>query len=338
MARKEWESAVGEPATNPADPDVLLGDKVSERRRRQIERQEELDEAKHTTTMAELKKKETSAEVSTEKAGEKKEESGFKVTGGMHLGNIDYQAMMQKQVEERDELRKEAEQAAANQQQISDNLRERLHVAEMQVLKTSFEAQMQLLTKMIEGSASKGGFAEQLTAAREMAKELGFSQGSPNGGTEMIQIELKKLDFEHQMAMRKMNKDDKSEERRWQLELRRLDDEREGRKAELAQREKRDELFANAPKYLGGAIAQGIIASQGKGGGVAEEAPAGTKAPRGKQGPHFEAGKGESGEGECPGCNQPIAIGSTARVAVCANCGEKVPIIRTDQIPAGEEE
>ncbi len=340
MAKKEWESAIGEPATNPGDSDVLLGDKVSDRRRKRIDRQEELDTAEHAAKMAKLEKEKTSSEVATEKTGEKKAEpSGFKITGGMNLGNIDYQAMMQKQVDERDVLRKEAEQAAANQQQVSDDLRERLHSSEMQVLKTSFDAQMQLLTKMIESNASKGGFAEQLTAAREIAKELGFSQGSPNGGTELIQIEFKKLDFEHQMAMRKMGKDDKAEERRWQLELRRLDDEREARRAELAQKEKRDDIFAQTPKMIGAAIGQGIMANQSKGGGVAEEVSPEPKAPKGKQGQHVEAGWGEAGEiPECPGCDQPIAIGSTATKAVCANCGKSFPIRRIGEKPSQVEE
>lgn len=42
----------------------------------------------------------------------------------------------------------------------------------------------------------------------------------------------------------------------------------------------------------------------------------------------IEARVGESGEVECTQCHQSIAIGETAKVAVCANCGAKYPIKR----------
>ena len=290
--------------------------------------------------MAELRKKEKSAESAVEKAGEKKAEAGgIKVEGAVKLGTIDYQAMLQQQMAERDDLRKQAEDAASKQAAISDELREKLHASEMQVLKTSFDAQMQVLTKMIEANASKGGFTEQLTAARAIADELGYQRGTTGGnGSEMIRIELKKLDFEHQVAMRRMAKEDKAEERKWQLELRRLDDERAAKRQELAQDAERNELIAKTPQVIANAFAQGLMANQGKGGRVTEEAPSGTKAPRGEKGHHVEAGWGETGEVECPSCNQPIAIGSTAQTAVCTTCGERVPIRRVGERPSAREE
>ncbi|GAI91654.1 unnamed protein product [marine sediment metagenome] len=81
-----------------------------------------------------------------------------------------------------------------------------------------------------------------------------------------------------------------------------------------------------------------MMAKQSGRGGVTEEAPAETKAPRGKQGHHVEAGWGDIGEVECPGCSQPLAIGSTARVAICANCGEKVSVKRVGEKPVASEE
>jgi len=337
VSKKEFLLELGGRTEKPLDTDTLLGDATSKRKRREIERQEEKDEAKHKADMAKYKKEQTSADVAVEKSGEKKEEGlgGFKITGGMNLGNIDYPAMLQKQIDERDDLRKQAEDSAGRQQQISDELRERLHTSEMQVLKTSFEAQMQILTKMIEANASKGGFTEQLTAAREIAKELGFEKGATGAGSsEMIQVELKKLDFEHQVAMRKMAKDDRAEERRWKLELRRLDDERTAKTEELAQARERNAMFAKAPEMIGTAFAKGLAASGGETEVTSEPPPV-----RKGQAQAITAGIGEGGEAKCSQCGQPVAVGPTARTAVCASCGAKYPIRRVQaESPAEPEE
>lgn len=336
MARKAWETAIGEPVTNPLDGDSLLAQSKSDRERKRIKRQEDEDEAAHQARMADFAKKTATSSAAVEKTSEKKEDTGgIKTKGEFNIGNFNIQEMLQQQIADRDKLKSEAEEAASRNQQISDDLRERLHTSEMQVLKTSFEAQMQLLTKMIEANSSKGGFTEQLNAAREIAKELGYSQGTSGAGSsEMIQIELKKLDFEHQIAMRKMGKEDKAEERRWQIELRRLDDERETKKAELAQQAKKDEFVAKAPEAIGAAIAKGLMV----GGGGAEVAS--SPSPRGIM-PGITAGIGESGEAECTQCHQPVAVGPTARTAVCAGCGAKYPIRRVQaKVPeeASEEE
>lgn len=322
MARKSWETAIGGPTVDPVDSDLLLSEKISERKRKQIARQEEEDEAAHTARMAELAKKTATSEAAVEKSGEKKEESGgIKVDGAFKLGTIDWQQEQKERIAERDRLREQAEESAAHQQQVSEELREKLHAAEIDVLKTSFNAQMQLITEMIKQNASKGSFAEQLNAAREIAKDLGFSQGKPNGGDLMIQIELKKLDFEQAKALRELTRAEKAEQRKWEMEIRRLDEEKEERKARLANDEKRLEFFKGAPKVLGEAIGQAILA-----GGV-------NKPISGKTGKaqHYEmpAEQGEGGSTVCPQCESEIGVGPTARLAVCSNCGTKITIKRT---------
>jgi len=322
VGEKAFTTAFGKASSQLENQDTLLAGKISDRERNRIAREEEKDEAKHKAEMAKLRKEETSADAAVEKTGEKKEDTGgIKTKGEFNIGSFNIQEMLQQQITDRDKLKDEAETAAANQQQISNDLRERLHAADILVLKTGFEAQMQMLTKMIESNASKGNFTEELTAARTIAEELGYQKGAAGGGSEMIQLELKKLDFEHQMAMRKMAKEDKSEERRWQMELRRLDDERESKKAELAQQAKKDDMFAKAPEVIGRAIGRAAMESSG---GVGAEAPvsAGGKT-RG-----IEVGLGEGGEFPCVQCKQPVAIGPTARSAVCAGCGMRYPIQR----------
>lgn len=336
MAKKDFLLAMGERSVNPGDTDELLRSKISERKRKEIARQEELDEAEHKTKMAKLKKDETSAEAAVEKSGEKKEETGgFKTTGEVKMGVIDLQAERQQAIQDLKDLKKDQEETLKTVGQENQQLREKIHEQEMKVISTSFEAALASVKEKLE---SKGTVAEQIAGIRAMAKELGMAQPEPGVGDPALQLQM--LELKHAEAARER-------EFQWQMQKHQedLEEQREKRKdekairlGELAREEKRDDMVAKAPQYIGGAIAQGLLANQGKGRGVAEEAATETKAPRGKQGKHVEAGWGESGEVECPGCNQPIAIGPTARTAVCANCGERVPIRRTGERPTAEEE
>jgi len=283
--------------------------------------------------------------------GAENKESPLKVTGSVDLGKFNYQEMLQQQQQDLKDLKKEAEDQAGRQAVVSNELREKLHDKEMEVLKTSFGAQMQVLTKMIETNASKGSFMEQYSAVVETAKTLGYSQPQMAGDLSS-QIELKKMEFNQAMELKKMARDERRADREFQRqlnrdadererELNRDADEREDKKAERAQQGRRDDMIAKTPQYIGGAIAQGLLANQGGGRGVAEEAPPGPTAPKGKQGKqgrHVEAGWGESGEVECPGCSEPVAIGSTARVAVCSNCGEQFPIRRVGEKPVAAQD
>ncbi len=324
MLKKDYLLALGERSVNPMDTDELLKSKISERKRKEIERQEELDEATHDARLAKAKKETATSEAAVEKSGERQEGSG-----GIRLtGTINYPEMLEKQIADRDNLRVEAEQAAANQQQISENLRERLHASELLVMKTGFEAQMQMLGKLIESNATKGGIVEQLTAARALAEEIGYQKGTPGGGSEMIQVELKKLDFEQAIALRKLAKEDKAEERRWQMEIRRLDDEREVAKAKLAQEEKKMAFLNQAPNVLGAAIGRGIAEA----GGIDAPATISRKAK------HYElpVPMGQGGNTNCPECQADVGVGPTARTAVCAKCETKISIKRVQ--PEGSAE
>lgn len=261
-----------------------------------------------------------------ESGGGLKQEPAFKVTGEVDLGHINYQEMLAAQAADLKQLKQEAEEQASRQAAVSDDLREKLHSKEMELIQTSFQAQMQNLTKLIESNASKGSFFEQYEAAKVMAAQLGYVAPSTNISDLNTQIELKKMEFENTRALRQMARDEKRSDREYQLELRRFDDERDARRVNQARQEKRDEMFMNAPKIIGGAIAKGLVESGGKGGSSAGAV--------GQKPGHYnlEADVGDAGEVGCPACQQPIGIGPTARKAVCANCGTTVSIKRT---PAG---
>jgi len=308
--------------------------------------------AKATAEAEEAKTKAERARSGEDKTKETPNQSPVKVTGSVDLGNFNYQEILQQQQQDLKDLKKDADDQAGRQATVSNELREKLHDKEMEVLKTSFGAQMQVLTKMIEGNASKGSFMEQYNGALETAKALGFNQPQITGDLS-VQMELKKMEFNQVMEMKKAAREEKRADREFQRQLNRDADERErqlnrdveereDKKDERSRQARRDDMIAKTPQYIGGAIAQGLLTNEGKGGGVAQEAtseaPSEAKAPKGKQGKHIEAGWGDSGELECPGCSEPLAIGPTAKVAVCANCSERVSIRRVGQKPSAREE
>lgn len=260
------------------------------------------------------------------KSEEREMESGIKTKGEFDLGKFNVQDILQQQIADRDELKRQAEESASRQQVVSDDLREKLHAAEMEVLKTSFNAQMQTLTKMIEANAAKGTFMEQYQATRNMAQELGFNLPQA-GGDFQAQVELKKLDFEQNLQLRKFTREEKRADRDFQRQLRVDEDEREFKRKEAERSEKRDQMFASAPEVIGRAVGSALVQGQG----------AGAEPAKGRsRGRHVEAGFGDAGETECPSCGQPIGIGPTARTAVCGNCGTRIPIRRVGERPGAE--
>jgi len=85
---------------------------------------------------------------------------------------------------------------------------------------------------------------------------------------------------------------------------------------------------------IGTAIAKGMMASAGGAGVGSEPAPKGSGS-----GQAITADIGRGGEVKCSQCHQPVAVGPTARTAVCSGCGTKYPIKRVQaESPVESEE
>lgn len=294
--------------------------------------QSEVEKSKASAEEAKARAEEARARAGRAASGEDVGAGPFQVKGGLNLGTIDLQ-------KEREEIRKQLEETKKEQAdalkatgQENQQLRDKIHELEMKNLAITFQTQMEGLQKIIERQGSQKSFIDQYTEAMETAKTLGFQMGQPAGGSSLeLTLELKKIEFEQAITLRRLAKEEKAEARKWDLELRRLDDERRDKEAQLAQQIKRDEMIASFPVAIGGAIARGMMESRG--GGVA---PGVASETRGKTSHHIEAGPGESGETNCPECGESMAIGPTARAAVCPGCGLRVPIRRVGKEGPGE--
>ena len=278
--------------------------------------------------MAKLRKDETSADAAVEKS-EKKEEGGggYKITGGLDLGHINLQEERQAAMAETERLRKEAADTTIRTVQENNLLRQQLHDAEMREIKATNAANLELIKDKIDGRSP----VEIITDIRKMAAELGLKAPDPGASDPALQIQLLQL-----------QNVETAREREFQWQMQKDRDDREDRKAEMAdsravrtaeltiQREK-NEMFAKTPGLIGEAIAKGIMAGGGEASKASPPSP-------GKSRGSITAGVGESGETECSQCHQPVAVGPTAKIAVCAGCGAKYSVKRVQAESPGEVE
>lgn len=251
---------------------------------------------------------------------------GFQIKGGVDLGTINLQTEREKAQKELEELKNRADEQAQATGAENASLRDKIHEQEIKMLQLTFQGQMEGLTKVIERMGTQKNFMEQYTEAMETAKALGMNLPSGQGGGLQLQIELKKLDFEQAKALKELSRAEKAEERRWNLELKRLEDEREAKRAELDLQRERNAMWGNMPQMIGAAAARGIMEGRG-----APAAQASSNA--GKVSSHLEAPWGEAGEFNCPECNEVVGVGPTAKAAACPKCGIKIPIRRTGEKP-----
>lgn len=337
--KKEFLMTLGDRLPGSVEsPDVALKDRITQKKKSEIDRQEELERAEHEAKMAELEKKRKEAAANASKA-EERTENPFHVKGQINVGNIDLQA--EREATQRQAAEAQAAMAAEMERQRQENalLREKLSEQRIEEVKNTLLSQLnqqnQQLESLIHNQANKASLADQIAAMKKTASELGLVDGNA-GSSAAVQVELKRLEFE-------------LEDRKHQhaLELQRIEDERDYKKKQLALEDKRIEAeieekrkgreqLAQAPTIIGQVIARAIQAGGETG------APANvinSSAPAG----HIEAPVGEAGELECPGCNETMSFGPTQKLAVCPGCGNKFAVNRikpggTPPPPAEDEE
>lgn len=335
MAEKPpWALTIGKRVggTSDVDTDSLLRQKQIDRERARIERQEEIDAAEHEARIAKLNKEKVIAESTVEKAGEKKEEaapSGFKVTGGVDIGTFNLQQEREDAKAESERLRAEVAKSAEHTAQENATLRQQLHTAEMREMKAISEASIAAISDKIDRRSP----VEIISDIKAMAAELGLKAPDPGVSDPSLQLQIiqmqhaeaqRQREFEWQMQKDRDAREDKKDER---------SDLRAMKAAELNVERERTELFAKAPEVIGMAIGHALRDSgNGDGGG-------GAPAKKGSKGQAITAAPGQSGEISCGQCGGPLAVGPTAKMAVCPNreCGAQYPIRRTASVQQQEE-
>jgi len=259
---------------------------------------------------------------------DKPPETPFQIRGGINIGEIDLQEQQRRREQEQDADRQATAQRAQEMETENKQLQNQLYQEKIESLRRDFSEKMETLQKTIQSGGSQKSFMEQWTEMQTMAKEMGLEKTS-TGQDPMIQLELAKMNYQQAKEDREFKWQMKQDDKKWQLEMQKLQDDREFRHIELNQQAKKDEMFASLPQTIGGAISKGLIDGQGE--GEADH-------PITRQGKsyHIEIGEGESGDIICNNCDTPVGVGPTTTKAVCAGCNRifnvtRKPVSRTEE-------
>jgi hypothetical protein len=211
-----------------------------------------------------------------------------------------------------------ADQAAAEEKAKRETVEQQLRDQNTQML----------LEKLNELKAQQKPWPEQLkeflSYGEDLAVKLGFQKSTalqPKSEDPHIALELAKLELEGAREDRKFQLELEKSKREWDLQM--LEFKRTGdlKQQELNLQEKRNAQIFSLPEVIGGAIAKGLIDREGA--GVATPA-ARVPAPS----YHIQAGAGEGGSFECPGCHGAIGVGPTTTQATCVQCNKTFPVVR----------
>ena len=260
----------------------------------------------------------------------------FKVTGAVNLGNIDIQEQQRQAQAQADKVRTDKDGELKTEREHSAGLQDQLNKERTDSIRRDFDGKLTELNKTIErlGTATKKDerplheqFKEQLTSLRELAQDLGLEKTS-TGQDPMIALELAKLNYSQAREEREFKWKMRQDEKNFQLETRRAEDDRHYKQGLLQAQSKKDEMLANLPEQIGGALARGVLDSSRR--GAPQQRPVGQS----RAGPQtIRIGEGESGTIGCAECESVIEVAPTTTVAQCLGCNARYPVTR---VPAGK--
>jgi len=262
----------------------------------------------------------------------------FIVKGGVDIGTIDLQAERARNEQLLTEAKKEAEAAVRTTGQDNVQLREKIHDLEMAQLAINLEGKIQGLTQILEAkNVPQKTFIDQYKETMELVETMKSQMGVQPGQmiAPELQIQILKLDHEHTLTIESLHDAREDSRRKWEIELRRIDDDRADKKAELDIKRQQNQSWGQGFEVVGKALAQGFM--EGGGEGAVAQQPGAPRAPRGKKAYHIDVPLNQGGTANCPECNETVGIGPTAKKAVCPKCGVEIGLRRVTAPPATEE-
>lgn len=278
-------------------------------------------------------------------------EPQFQVRGGVNI-DIDPQRDTKEAREAAEKIRQEKDNEIKTEKEKREKADDQRRKAEDELKKTELTVVIKELTGEfktalkdmntkiddVKAGADPSGLLTQFNALEQVAKKITDIRAEGGGGFDpRIQLEITKLNMENARAEREFQASMQERKERWEAEKIKMQEDRYFKQQELERQLKRDDMFAKGPEIFGRAFAEGI---KHKGPTQPSQQPSSSgKSYR------IEAGVGEAGVTDCVHCEgkSTVAVGPTAKNAVCGDCGTRFSITRTKrQEPAaaeyGEEE
>lgn len=261
-------------------------------------------------------------------------ESPFKLEGRINLGEINPQKDA-KEAQERAEKEQEKREARVEaERKRADEAEAKLREEQLNSLRRDFSTELGNLSKTIEKLTESQNQAEtkdvlaqfrnHYEAAVELAKSFGYERTS-EGTDPHIQLEIKKMEMANAVQDREFKWRMRQDEKNWELERQKLNDDRLFKQAQLNNEKQRNDMLASFPQLIGGAFARGIM-DQGE--------PQSGQPQTSRKAYIIEMPEGEHGTVNCPNCQTAMGIGPDQTAVQCIKCRTQYPIRRQPRVPA----
>jgi hypothetical protein len=222
----------------------------------------------------------------------------------------------------------ESWQGGASKKTIGEEISDIKKAASELGLGGSKVSELRELMALIQTLNPKRNMAEEIKEAKDLLATLQppqqEKQGIIGGFPAEIALQIKKMDTDLQLHLEQMKDDRLRRDQEFKLELKKWDEERDMRRAEIQGKidsdKERAEMFAGALQTIGKAAGEAYAENLTKG-----VAAPGTSA---QETYGIRLGESEQGTFECPHCKSPIGVGPTSINARCVTCGGTYPISR----------
>ena len=264
----------------------------------------------------------------------------FKVSGSVNLGNFDLQEQQRQASEGADRARRDGEASLKAEREKREAAEQALYQERVESLRSDFNTKIGQLTQTIEKLATAPQrderpiheqFKDQFHSLQDLAKELGMER-TQNGQDPMIQLELAKLNYQQAREDREFKRQMRDDEKRWQLEMQKLQDTRDYQRAQLNQQAKKDDMVASLPEHIGAAIGRGLR-DRSEGGQPPASQRVAQQPPK-SQAYSITLAPGQELTVPCPNCQTTVGLGPDTELAQCVGCDAQFLVKRRGDMPA----
>jgi len=316
---KKWGLPAGRQGSLPGDPVTeIIRQNRADSERRKLERQDRLDELK-----GKVEEKRIEGELTGEEKQKMTQLEQEKAELQKDLGKMEIAQVKTELGSKIDQLQRSIE-GGASKKSIAEQIAEVKQVATDIGLGGNRFSEIQEALALVEKMRPNKGIAEQLKEAKELLEPFEGKNTSVQVAPEIaiqlkkLDIELKKMDIDSQIEIERLRDDRDHRGKEWQLTLKKWEDEKELRRAELnmkaAGEAERLQFMKGTVNTFGKVIGQSFMED----GGVSAQPKQFT----------IEAGVGEEGDVSCPGCSSPIFLPPDTKELICPACGSIGKVVR----------
>ncbi len=261
-------------------------------------------------------------------------ESPFQIKGSIDLGNMDLQKNAEDLRITIHSIQKDARDREDKLIASAADYRDKVAEIRNQMIENTMKAQVDAMQKELSlsrGSPTASAMGH-INEVIQLAGILGYAKPDPAVVTEqvpaMVQLQILKMEMEEKGRVRQFEWDKIESERNWQLAIKRLELESQGKRDEMVlEREKRSSWISPF-EAIGAAIARGVSDMGTEAADEEAPAPKIKKQTKAKEPHRLQAGMNDTGTIPCPECQEPIAIAPRSKSAFCPACEANIDIQR----------